>query len=120
MKLHHTKYKANYKKYILDTIHIEGNESPTDEEKIDYIFNRFNREYGWAVERIGKHKAMSEWLSGLALGLVFYNEDIIELAIRMGSVEENPTPRVESIVLKNYWDFMANIILGFEPTTEKV
>jgi hypothetical protein len=38
----------------------------------------------------------------------------------MGSIEEKPTPRVATIVLKNYWDFMANIILGFEPTTEKV
>ena len=33
MKLHHTKYKANYKRYILDTIYIDSNELATDEEK---------------------------------------------------------------------------------------
>ena len=42
-KLHHTKYKENYKKYILNLIEVDGNEKPltTDEEKIKYIFDRF-------------------------------------------------------------------------------
>ena len=40
-KLHHTKYKENYKKYILNLIEVDGNEKPltTDEEKIKYINN---------------------------------------------------------------------------------
>ena len=48
MKLHHTKYKENYKKYILSTIETGINDEPlkTDKEKIKYIFNLFNSEYG--------------------------------------------------------------------------
>ena len=35
MKLHHTKYKDNYKKYILDCVNNENDTLTTDEEKID-------------------------------------------------------------------------------------
>ena len=70
-KLHHTAYKKNYKNYILSTIEEDGEGKPltTDSEKIDYIFNRFNSEYGFMIARVGKYKAMSEWLSGLALDI---------------------------------------------------
>jgi hypothetical protein len=116
MKLHHTKYKANYKRYILDTIEIEGNELASDEEKIEYLFNRFHSEYDHQIKRYGKYKAMSEWLSGLALSTPYYYDDIIQLAVDMGSIEENPSDELQSKVINNYWEFMANIIMGFEPT----
>tara|TARA_R110002012_G_scaffold82672_1_gene208785 strand:+ start:1755 stop:2108 length:354 start_codon:yes stop_codon:yes gene_type:complete len=115
MKLHHTKYKANYKRYILDTIDIDGNELATDQEKINYLFNRFYSEYGHAIERYGKYKAMSEWLSGLALDLPYIYGDIIEMSVEMGSIEEEPSEKLQSKVINNYWVFMANIILGLEP-----
>tara|TARA_R100000995_G_C3413944_1_gene90711 strand:+ start:249 stop:602 length:354 start_codon:yes stop_codon:yes gene_type:complete len=114
MKLHHTKYKANYKRYILDTIEIEGNELATDEEKVEYLFNRFYSEYDHQIKRYGKYKAMSEWLSGLALSTPYLNQDIIQLAIDMGSIVENPSDELQSKVINNYWEFMSNIILGFE------
>jgi len=122
MKLHHTKYKENYKRYILDTIEVDGNENPltTDEEKIKYIFDRFNSEYGWAIERYGKVKAMTEWLQGLALDIPYMYGEIIDLAIAMGSIDDNPTEKLETKVINNYWSFMANIILGFEPKTTTV
>ena len=122
MKLHHTKYKENYKRYILDTIEVDGNENPltTDDEKIKYIFDRFNSEYGWAVERYGKAKAMKDWLAGLALNIPYMNWDIIDLAIDMGSIDPNPTDKIENKVIENYFSFMANIILGFEPKKETV
>ena len=43
-KLHHTEYKKNYKNYILSTIEedTEGNPIKTDQEKINYIFNRYD------------------------------------------------------------------------------
>ena len=92
-KLHHTEYKKNYKNYILSTIEEDGEGKPltTDKEKINYIFDRFNSEYGFMIERVGKQKAMSEWLSGLALDLEYYYSDIIKLAIKMGSIDENPS-----------------------------
>ena len=116
-KLHHTEYKKNYKNYILSTIEEDGEGKllTTDKEKINYIFDRFNSEYGFMIERVGKQKAISEWLSGLALDLEYYYSDIIKLAIKMGSIEENPSEKVQNKVCEKYWDFMANIIMSFEP-----
>jgi len=116
-KLHHTKYKKNYKKYILDCVQLDNEEKElkTDQEKINYIFDRFNSEYGWNIERFGKFKAMSDWLSGLALPIEYYYDDIVELAIKMGSIDENPSDKLRYRVEQGYFDFMANIILGFEP-----
>ena len=117
MKLHHTKYKENYKKYILSTIETGINDEPlkTDQEKIKYIFDRFNSEYGFMINRVGKYKAMSEWLSGLALDIEYYYSDIVDLAIKMGSIDPNPNDKLRNKVEQGYFDFMANIILGFEP-----
>ena len=117
MKLHHTKYKENYKQYILSTIETDNNDQPitTEREKINYIFNRFHSEYGFMVPRVGKQKALSEWLQGLALDIPFYYQDIVELAVNMGSIEPNPSDKVIERVEQGYWDFMANIILGFNP-----
>ena len=117
MKLHHTKYKENYKNYILGTIETGLNDEPltTDQEKIKYIFDRFSSEYGFMIARVGKLKAVSEWLSGLALDLPYYYDDIVKLAIELGSIDPNPNKKLIEKVENNYWDFMANIILGFEP-----
>ncbi len=116
-KLHHTEYKKNYKNYILSTIEEDGEGKPltTESKKIDYIFDRFNSEYGFMIERVGKYKAMSEWLSGLALNIEYYNDAIVDLAVKMGSIEPNPNDKMKDKVASNYWDFMANVILGFEP-----
>jgi len=121
MKLHHTKYKQNYKNYILNCIELDndGNILKTEQDKINYIFNRFYSEYSWNIERVGKFKAMSEWLSGLALDIDFYYEDIIKLAIDMGSLDINADDKLKEKVQENYFDFMANIILGFEPKQNK-
>ena len=120
-KLHHTEYKKNYKNYILSTIEEDGEGKPikTDDEKIKYIFDRFYSEYGFMVERVGKQKAMAEWLSGLALDIEYYNLSIVELAVKMGSVEENPSDKMQGKIIDNYWNFMANVILGFEPKERK-
>ena len=117
MKLHHTKYKENYKQYILSTIETDTNDQPitTEREKINYIFNRFHSEYDWNIKRIGKQKALAEWLSGLALDLPYYYQDIVELAVDMGSIEPNPSDKVRERIEQGYWDFMANIILSFNP-----
>ena len=67
------------------------------------------------VPRVGKQKALSEWLQGLALDLPFYYQDIVELAVNMGSIDPEPSDKVIQRVEQGYWDFMANIILGFNP-----
>ena len=118
-KLHHTKYKNNYKNFILGCLKTEDvfiDEKPTDEELINYLFDRFNSEYGWSIERQGKQKALTDWLQGLAIHIPFYYEDIIALAVDMGSIDENPSEKLAQRVCENYWSFMANMILSFEPT----
>ena len=121
-KLHHTEYKKNYKNYILSTIETDNEGKPikTDNEKIKYIFDRFNSEYGFMINRVGKQKAMSEWLSGLALNIEFYYDDIVKLAIKMGSIDPNPNDKLRNRVKQGYFDFMANIILSFEPKWKEV
>ena len=86
----------------------------TDDEKINYLFDRFGNEYGFQIERMGENKAMAEWLSGLAINIPYTYGEIIELAIEMGSIDENPSEALEDRVIENYFSFMANIILSFE------
>ena len=121
MALHHTEYKKNYKSYILDCLDSEDDltdKSLTDQEKINYLFDRFNSEYGFMVQRVGKQNALAEWLSGLAINIDYYYEDIIKLAVKMGSIDANPSEELQERVCNNYWNFMANIILSLEPNKE--
>ena len=116
MKLHHSKYKKNYRAFILDHIDQDysGNELKTDKAKIRFLFDRFYGEYGWHIDQVGKRNAMINWLSGLALPLPCYNGEVIDLAIEMGSIERNPSDKTIDRVLDNYWPFMAGIILEME------
>ena len=60
MALHHTKYKQNYKQYILECLKTEDafiGKQPTEDELIKYLFDRFYSEYGWLMERVGKQEA---------------------------------------------------------------
>lgn len=116
MKLHHTKYKKNYRNYILNYIveNYEGNKIKTDKDKIAFIFNRFYNECSYSIKHQGKRQAMTEWLSGLAIPFACYNNEVIDLAIEMGSIEENPSDKIIDKVLEGYFPFMANIILSLE------
>ena len=120
MKLHHTEYKKNYKAYILECISTEFNwddlieKDLSDDDLINYLFDRFYSECGWAIPREGKRSAMTGWLQGLAIAIPYTYSDVIELAIEMGSIDENPSEALEDRVIENYFSFMANIILSFE------
>ena len=122
-KLHHTKYKENYKNYILDCIDSEDgliNKELTKEEKIKYLFDRFYSEYGFMVERVGKQKALAEWLSGLAIHIPYTHNAIIELAKNMGSANPNLSTAQEDRIIENYWNFMGYMILLLEEEIEEV
>ena len=71
------------------------------------------------IDRVGKFKAMTEWLQGLALDIEYWNDNIVTLAIKMGSIDENPSEKLQAKVIENYWSFMANVILWFEPKERK-
>jgi len=116
MKLSTEKYKDNYKRFILSTIETDINGEPIAKyfDKVDYLFKRFYSEYGFLIPKVGKQKAISEWLSGLALDLPYYYDDIVNLAIKMGSINPNPSESLRTKVEQGYWDFMANIIIEIE------
>ena len=123
MALHHTKYKQNYKQYILECLKTEDafiGKQPTEDELIKYLFDRFYSEYGWLMERVGKQEALTDWLQGLAINIPYWNGDIIDLAIEMGSIDANPSDQLTEKVCENYFTFMANMILSFEPKSVEV
>ncbi len=113
-KLHHTQYKKNYRNYILSCINSDDQELKTDQDKINYLFNRFYSEYSWNISRVGKKAALAEWLSGLAIDIEYYNDEIVKLAIKLGSIDENPSEKLQEKIVSGYWDFMANMILNLE------
>lgn len=61
---------------------------------------------------------MANWLQGLAISIPFTYHEIIELAVEMGSIDANPSEKLAQKVCDNYWSFMANIILSFEPVKQ--
>jgi hypothetical protein len=63
---------------------------------------------------------MSEWLSGLALPIEYMYHNIVELAVKLGSINPNPSDKLINKVEQGYFDFMANIILGLEKEVKNV
>lgn len=118
MKLHHLKYKKNYRAFILNLVDQDAQEDEIklidDKAKIRFLFDRFYSERSNDIKRNGKRQAMIDWLSGLALSLPCYNGEIINLAIEMGSIDDNPSDQLIDRVLANYFPFMASIILDME------
>ncbi len=126
MKLHYTKYQENYKNYILDCISDEDDligKNLSRKEKIKYIFDRFNSEYGWKIGRTRndtKQNVIAEWLSGISIHIPHSYYDIIELAKNMGSVDYNLSSVQEDRICENYWNFMAYMILLLEKEIKEV
>jgi hypothetical protein len=125
-KLHYTKYQENYKNYILACLDDEDSligKNLSREEKIKYLFDRFNSEYGWKVGRTRndtKQKVIADWLSGIAINIPHSYYDIIELAKNMGSVNYELSTVQEDRICENYWNFMAYMILLLEEEIKEV
>ena len=83
--------------------------------KIDYLFTRINDEYGWKIQQEGKQKAIAEWLAGLPLNIPYIHDDIVNLAVKMCSIDKNPSNKLQNRVVKNYFNFMANMLLSIKP-----
>ena len=128
-KLHHTEYKKNYINYILDCVDVDDcsdidipdiMSSKEDYEneiryiKAKYILDKFYSEQGYNIAKVGKQKAIAEWLQGLPLRIEYYYSDIIELAKRMGSIQETPSKKTIERIEQGYFDFMAMMIIDIE------
>lgn len=102
------------RQYILDCIDegLNGEDLTTDQAKITYLRDRFTSEYGWMIERVGKQKAIREWLLGLALG-VDYTYCDIEKRLALWGITEKSHPAYaegEWVELDRYWDRLAEAI----------
>ncbi len=122
MKLHHTKYKKNYAKFILGSIKPYEEDKPIkDDQKLDYLINVFKKESNFNNQRESFQSAFSYWLSGLpsVIDLPFYNGEIIELAVEMGSLDKNHTEQQAEKIYSNYWNFMAYMVLDMKIKQDK-
>ena len=78
-----------YRDTIIDNINFDGYEVEEPKElkdKINLIYDIFNKEFGYMRSRIGEYNAFKEWLQGLpnVLTVPFYNYDILENAKNAG------------------------------------
>jgi len=105
----------NAKQLLIDCIDLNGYDmkANTPIEKIRAVEKIFYTEYGYLINRIGKLKALEEWLRGLpsVITIPFYNVEIIEIAKKWGSLKMNATEKQEDKILINYWRYMANQLL---------
>ena len=99
------------KRYLIDCIDATGHDQQpeTTKEKISFLHKCFQNEAGYNITRIGYQKAVAEWLSGLpsSCTIAFYNSDILNLAVKWGSIPKNATEKQQDKILENYWNFMA-------------
>lgn len=99
------------KQYIIDNIDREYCETKTGSPKdtIAALKRAFYAEYGWRVEQVGEQKALMDWFQGLpsACTVDFYNDEILKLAVKWGSIPENATEKQEDKILDNWFNFIA-------------
>lgn len=103
--------KQKLEKYIIDSISTEGYgvKATTNKEKLQFLYNTFKSEFGHEIARKGEVNAFKDWIQGLpgSFNIEFYNNKILELAKRIGSLPANPTEKEEDKIIDNYWNFMA-------------
>ena len=63
---------------------------------------------------MGRHTCSfeKEWIQDK---IEYYDDAIVDLAIKLGSINSNPSNKLRTQVSQNYFNFMANVILGSEP-----
>ena len=94
----------NIYNYIIDAIDNSGysdTELKTPREKVQFLKDTFESEY-----YPGK---LSNWLQGLpsSISLPFNYCDIIELAKRQGTLNDNSTDKEIDKILDNYWNYIS-------------
>ena len=99
------------KRYILERIDGTGygRELKTTADKIRFLEETFNSEYGFMIERHGRTTALKEWYAGLpsAVSIDFTNYDILQLAVKWGSIPENATEKQKDTILENWFNLLA-------------
>jgi len=100
------------KLYIISCIASDDSDVPdaaTPAEKIAFVQDCFNKEYGFNVAQVGRQKAVMNWLQGLpsAMSIEYMNYQILILAETWGSLPPGASEKQQDKILDNYWNFMA-------------
>ena len=113
-KLHHTAYKKNYKEYILECLKTEDvfiGKQPTEEELINYLFDRFEKE----TPDLGKtmwagYNALTHWSTHTDETIEVLNEKNQMVKIRSGkstadkpSVQRTRNDEVRTVIECDSW-----------------
>lgn len=102
--------QAKARKYILSCIDSEPYEIKTrgEKQKLQFLYDTFQHEMKWNIDRIGQYKAFTEWCMGLptVFGIEFENYKIIELAKKWGTLAKDATEKQEDRILENYWNLV--------------
>jgi hypothetical protein len=99
------------KRYILD--HVDGSPydvvTESDAQKIKFLQDAFESEYGWRVKQVGRQQALSDWFAGLptACTVDFYNYEILELARTWGRLPLESTEAQEQKILDSWFKLVA-------------
>lgn len=104
-----------YLNYILDCIDGTGYdiELKTNEQKVIFLYNTFQSEYGYNLKRYGWQGAIKEYLMGLpsCINIEWENYKILQLAVKMGTLPKDYTEKEADKILENYFNFMAAKIM---------
>ena len=100
------------RQYILDCIEegLEGEDLTTEQAKIKYLRDRFNSEYGWMIQRVGKIKACREWLLGLALMVDYSYYDIEKRLKSWEVIDGSESEKKLDAELDLYWDRLGEAV----------
>ena len=85
----------------------------TPKQKIDFLFNEFNKTHDFLIKRIGAQRALSEYLQGLPNtinGLEFETDEILTRAHNLGLIKGKHSQTIEKNeqkYLEGYFEFLA-------------
>jgi len=116
-------FKETFKAFIIASCAYEdfdlNPDTMTDNDKINFIYERFNKEaYQWQTGK-NRQRVFADWLQGLALHVPFYYRDIIALAISWGTLSANATEKQQMAICENYWNFLAFKFLQLHSSINK-
>lgn len=116
-------YRSNVFRFILDRIEFDNVSELTDRQKVEYLLAHFESEAGYKynVQRFpNRQELLAQWLMGLPsyINLPFANYEILQEVAKLHEVEQVP-PNKEDVILNNYWQHMAFMILTLNEKLSK-
>jgi hypothetical protein len=97
------------KLYLIGCIGSEDVELITVADKITHTRKDFYGSQEWNVKRVGEQVAVKDWLQGLpsSIGIAFMNYEILQIAVKWGSLPADYTERQADKILENWFNLLA-------------